>query len=290
MMQSDKPHKVLLTGGSGFIGHNILPILKEEYDIYAPSRQELDVLDEAAVEMLLKNNQFDVVVHAANPNAVKNPLDSDVNMVEGTLRCFMNFYRMREHFGKMIYLGSGAELAKTRDMDDISEDEFDRIVPTDEYGYAKYVINNLVRSSDNIFNLRIFACYGPDDHKSKFITHCIDSILDDESEITIRKDCVFDYMHVNDLGQIIKYFIDGITVKYHDYNVCSGEKHLLSDIADMVRNEMGVDIPIRLISNERNYNYTASNKRLIDAIGKYDFISLKDGIRMMIDDRKGDVR
>ncbi len=285
MMPSDDMKKVLLTGASGLIGHNIKPILCEAYDLYTPSRSVLDVMDPVAVEQYLSNNQFDVIIHSANPNGVKNPLDENVNMVEGTLRCFMNFYRMRERYGRMFYLGSGAELGKTRDMDDITEDEFDSIVPADEYGFAKYVINNLVRSSKNIYNLRIYACYGPGDHRSKFITHCIDCIFDKEPEITIRKDCIFDYMYVTDLGEIIKRFIDDITEpEYHDYNICSGEKYSLSKIADMVRHEMGSDIPIRLISPERNYNYTASNKRLLDTIGAYGFISLRNGIRMMIDD------
>lgn len=46
--------KILLTGGSGFIGRNILPLLREKYCVVSPSRKELNLLEEAAVVEYLK--------------------------------------------------------------------------------------------------------------------------------------------------------------------------------------------------------------------------------------------
>ncbi|MBE6069676.1 MAG: NAD(P)-dependent oxidoreductase [Clostridium lundense] len=278
--------RILLTGGTGLVGRNILPILREHYTIDAPTRQELNLLDEKAVEDYIKNNHYDIIIHSANPNGVKNPLDQNVNMVEGSLRCFLNFYRMREYYGKMFYLGSGAEFSKTRDMVSISENEFDQFIPPEEYGFGKYVMYQLASQTENVYNLRVFACYGPGDHESKFITHCIQDILDGKDELTIRQDCVFDYMHVYDLAGIILRFIEIDKPKYHDYNLACGEKHLLSEIADMVRKEMHSDIPIRILKEGRNWEYSASNERLLDEIGPYSFIRLKDGIKMQIESER----
>ena len=276
--------KILLTGGSGLIGSNILPIIRKEHDVISPGRSELNILDTQEVENYIKSNHFDIVIHCANPNGVKNPLDQDVNMVEGSLRCFMNFYRLREYYGKMFYLGSGAEFSKTRDMISISEESFDELVPPDEYGFAKYIMNELAEQSENVYNIRVFACYGPGDHESKFITHCIRDIRDGVPELTIRQDCVFDYMHVYDLaGLLLRLIAKEDAYKYHDYNVSSGEKYLLSEIANIVREEMQSDIPVHVLKDGYNFEYSASNQRIIDEIGSYSFISLRDGIRMQIE-------
>ena len=37
--------RVLFTGGTGFIGRNLLPLLRERYKVEAHTRQELDLKD-----------------------------------------------------------------------------------------------------------------------------------------------------------------------------------------------------------------------------------------------------
>lgn len=273
--------RVLLTGGSGLVGRNILDILREKYDVTAPSRNELDILNTRDVEEYVISGKFDIIVHSANPNGVKNPIDKDVDMVDGSLRCFMNLYRLQPYYKRMFYVGSGAELAKTRDIADATEEEFDNYVPEDSYGFAKYIMTNIARGNKKIINLRLFACYGPGDYYTKFITHCIDCI-NEGREITIRQDCVFDYIHVYDFGRIISWFISQECLKYQEYNICSGEKHKLSEIADMVKKEMGSELPVNILKNGMNYEYTASNKRLLNEMGNYDFISLEQGIHMQV--------
>lgn len=279
--------KILLTGGTGLIGKNILPIISGRYEVMSPTRRELNILDEHEVERFLRQEFFDVVIHCANPNGVKNDLDKNVNMLEGSLRSFINFYRMRDCFGKMYYLGSGAEFSKTRDICSIKESEFDEEIPKDEYGFAKYLMNCLATQSENVYNIRVFACYGPGDHYTKFITHCIQSILDGADELTIRQDCVFDYMHVSDLAKILLRLIAcDQPHKYHDYNVSSGEKYLLSEIATKVKSAMNSDIPIRIMTEGRNFEYTASNERILEEIGTYQFLSLDEGIRIQIESER----
>ena len=166
--------KVLLTGGTGFVGKNILPILRKSFEVAAPSRQELNVLDEVAVKIYLQEQHFDVVLHSANPNPVKNPADDGrVPMLEGSLRAFMNLYQQRHFYGKMLYIGSGAEYDNRQDVVLGKEEDAVRSIPQEDYGFAKYIANVLANQSNNVCNMRLFACYGPYDHESKFITHVI---------------------------------------------------------------------------------------------------------------------
>lgn len=58
--------KILLTGGSGMVGMNVLQHARAaHHEWHAPSRQELDLLDAGAVMAAVERIQPDVIVHAA---------------------------------------------------------------------------------------------------------------------------------------------------------------------------------------------------------------------------------
>lgn len=58
--------RILLTGGGGMVGHNLLehPSIGE-FDVLAPRSSELDMLNFAAVQAYLHQHQPDMVIHAA---------------------------------------------------------------------------------------------------------------------------------------------------------------------------------------------------------------------------------
>ena len=278
--------RVLFTGGTGFIGRNVVPILREEHTVYAPTRQELDLKDEDSFAGFVKDHQIDVIVHAANPNPFKNPSeDGAESMFEDSMRVFMNVYASRASVEKVLYLGSGAEFDKTKEIVRLSEDDGIRSLPVDGYGLAKCIMNEMARSSGNVYNLRVFACYGPGDHETKFITHCIRCVMKNEP-ITIRQDCRFDYLHVDDLANAIRFAIEG-NLKHHDYNVASGNSFLLSEIAEIVRRQMGSAVPIVVSAPGMNKEYTASIDRLLEEIDvPFPQIGLEEGIERQVESER----
>lgn len=277
--------KILVTGGTGLIGSSIVRILSKQHDVYSPTRSEINVLDQEKLEEYLSKEKFNIIVHCANPNPGKNSLDDHSRMLVESTKIFLNLERLSEYFGKMYYIGSGAEFDKKNDMHLIKETDFGRSIPTDDYGYAKYIMNLISRGNEKIINLRIFGCYGAGDNETKFITHVIKSILRDE-EITIRQDCFFDYMQVDDLGRILLQLVERDNLYYSDYNVCTSQCSSLSDIAKIVKEEMDSDLPIVILNGGFNNEYTGNNNRLIEEIGEYRFTSLRDGIKRQIDYEK----
>lgn len=274
---------ILFTGATGFVGRNIVPILKKDFCVFAPTRRELDLKDGDAVYRYVYDNHIQAIVHSANPNPVKNALnDAAETMFEDSLRIFINLYRVQNICEKIIYLGSGAEYDKSMDICTISETEAQRSVPKDVYGGAKYIMNELAQHSGNVYNMRLFACYGPTDHESKFITHVIRCCLAGE-DVTIRQNCYFDYIHVYDLAKIITYMLEH-DLKYHDYNVASGVRVSLKEIAEKVCEQMGYPkTKIRILTEGFNKEYTANIERLEGEMHlKKEFIDLETGIAMQI--------
>lgn len=275
--------KILLIGATGFIGRNILPLLQTKYSVYAPARHELNLLDYESVKDYLRSHNIDTIVQSANPNPVKNALeDKPETMFEDSMRIFMNLYLLQDYYGKMLYFGSGAEYGKARDISLAEEIQVGRIVPSDSYGLAKLWMNELAKKSKNIYNLRIFGCYGPYDHESKFLTHVIRCCLKEET-ITIRQNCIFDYMQVFDLAKIVSFFIER-NMRYHDYNVCTGIPVSLYDIAAAIKQQMHSSSPIVIEKDGFNKEYTGSNDRLLEEIPfDFAFTSITNGIQIQID-------
>lgn len=276
--------RVLLTGGTGFIGRNIKLILEKHFELFSPNRNELNLKSEKEVRSYIESNKIEIVIHSANPNPVKNSLDEIQSFFEDSMRCFMNLYAARDLYEKIFYLGSGAEFNKKQDIVSISEDDCFRSIPEDSYGFAKYIMNTICHGDPKVVNLRIFACYGPTDHESKFITHCIHCCMNSQN-ITIRQNCYFDYMHVYDLGYILIKLIKKYPTE-NDYNVCSGKRVSLIEIANIVKAQMKSDCKIQLFSEGMNKEYTGSNKKLLNEIGDYKFISLEKGIEMQIESER----
>lgn len=64
--------RVLLTGGSRGIGEAIKSLLSNDFEVCAPSRGELDLLDDVSINRYLNNSHnFDVLVNNAGINIIK---------------------------------------------------------------------------------------------------------------------------------------------------------------------------------------------------------------------------
>jgi len=250
--------RVLITGASGFVGRNLKESLSARYLIFAPSHRELELLDLDQVERYISEHEIDVVIHGAVHVPMFHGAEKEFF---NDMQMFLNLERVSGQLEKLIYFGSGAEFDKRFDIRMVSEDAFGRTIPTSEYGLAKYAMNKLARRSDNIYNLRLFGIFGKYElWQIKFLSNlCCKAVFD--LPLTVRKECWFDFLSVEDLPEIVTWFIEN-EPRYHDYNVCHGQEYRLTELAELVRSVSGKKLPIVLLSEERNLDYSADNSRL----------------------------
>ena len=273
--------KILLLGSNGFIGRNLKEYLKKSegrYEIYAPTKEEIDLSNEQAVKDHLQTKYFDVVVNAAvfNPRIGFNKdlsKELDIN-----LRIFFNFERYKNLYGKMLYFGSGAEFDKRGEISLINEDEAGNGIPATEYGLYKYIISKSIDQSENIYNLRIFGLFGKyENWRRTFISGACCKALKN-LPITIRQNVYFDYLYIDDFCKLIEWFIEN-DGQYRSYNVTSGRRTDLLTIADIVKKVSEKNLPIYICKEGLDKEYSASNKRLLKEIGDFKFTAMEDSIR-----------
>ena len=271
--------RILIIGAGGFIGRNIFEYISSlnKYDIDCPAYPEFDAANETQVFELLSKNKYDVLIHAGvyNPRIETNIVSDEV---ERNLKLFINFHKYSYLYGKMIYFGSGAEYNKEFDIKCVKEEEKNNGIPNGKYGFYKYVINELIGKSKNIYNFRVFGLFGKYENWSKtFISGaCCKAMYD--LPITIKQNCYFDYLYINDFVKVIDWGINA-ELKHHEYNVVSGKRIDLITIANLVNKVTGKSLPIYVCRKGLANEYTASNERLIGEMGDIQSSSMADAIK-----------
>ena len=272
--------RVLIAASTGFIGKNLYEYLetKQDIELYTLNSKDFDFTEEEKVRQFFEKNWFDVILMCANYGDGRNK-NNDVNKVlEYNMRVVLNFEKCCRLFGKLLYFGSGAEFDKRYDISMVTEQDFGKSIPIDQYGMYKYIANKIIETSDNMYNLRLFGVYGKyEDWKKKFISNaCCKAVKG--IPITIRKNLYFDYLWINDLCRIVEHFIY-YECKFHTYNVVTGIPISLVEIAEIVKGISGKNIPIYICEEGLGNEYTANNCRLLDEIKDFKYTSIEESIR-----------
>ncbi|MCL4416572.1 MAG: NAD(P)-dependent oxidoreductase [Actinobacteria bacterium] len=265
---------VLITGSNGFAGKNLKGYLNGKYNLLTPTRKELNLLDEKQVDSFFKKNKIDVVIHTAVVGGSRAE-EAEESALGQNMRMFFNILRNKKYFKKMIHCGSGAEYDKRFPIVKVKEEDFDRKVPQDEYGYGKYLCSKYIENVDGIVCLRIFALFGNgEDYRYRFISNAICRNIFG-MPITMRQDVYFDYIYIKDFVRIVEYFIEN-NGKYKFYNIGTGKRINIKAIAEKI-NQLA-DKKSRILVNKKGLNdeYTCDNKRLIKEIKGFKFTDFND--------------
>jgi nucleoside-diphosphate-sugar epimerase len=246
--------KVLVTGANGYIGKSLYSALKDKYEVTILTRKEVDLTDSRQTEYFFRNTYFDVVLHCAIAGAI-NTKDTDWSIADNNLTMYYNLLQNKNHFKKLINLGSGAEiyLSKT------------------PYGLSKKVIANSILNKNNFYNLRIFGVFDENELDTRFIKANIKRYINKEP-ILIYQNRYMDFIYMFDLIKIVEYYINNegpkeIDCKYSDL-------YSLENIANIINNLDTYKVEIKTAKNywDETYNGIFHNLSL-------DFIGLEQGIK-----------
>lgn len=264
--------KILLTGGTGFIGRNLYEGLKNRYEILIPTHGELELMDEKAVRRYIVKNKIKVVIHTALKNGDK--------VLENILRMYYSIYKNLDLLDQFINFGSGAEYAKARELKKVEEVELGKFIPDDSYGLGKLICSELSKNNKKIITLLPFGIFGPgEDYRFKFISNSIvKNILG--LPIKIKQNVIFDYLYIDDLIPIVKYFLNN-NKNYGDYNITTTQSISLTDIVEIINKTSKKPAKITVVNKKMNFQYTGSNNKLRKKIKKLHITSYEEAIKKL---------
>jgi UDP-glucose 4-epimerase len=275
--------RVLLTGGSGFIGRHVADRLRARHDVLTPTHAELDLTDAEAVRRWLAAHPVDAVVHAAAKPGHRNALNP-TGLAERNLRQFFSLVRCRAAFGRFVVLTSGATYGVQRPLVRVSEARLGEEVPADEHGFSKYVEALWLAGDPDAVELRPFGVYGPgEDYAIRFISNaCCKALLG--MPVTLRQDRLFSYVWVGDLAAVTELALEGGpgSLAPGAYNVTPGDAVRLRTVADLVVGMSGREVPILVGTDGLGLEYSGNGSKLAAALPALKFTSTARGVEMLL--------
>ena len=235
--------KIFLTGVSGFVGKSIFKKLSKKYDIYAPERKDLDLLNLNQLKVLISDQKFDWIINCAVKGGRRTKKDTSEDFFNNivSLDNLLNFVNSD---CKLITFSSGAEFHKQNDF----------------YGLSKKICSSIIKDKQNIKNLRIYNIFGELGMKDSFVYSTIEKALKKE-DVVIWEDIEFDIYYIQDLINLIELLIENNTKEYQEIDCVYPIKYKLSDIATLIKKLCKSDSNIK-IGKEGSMSYTGNFQQI----------------------------
>ena len=288
--------KILITGGTGFLGKKILE-KKSEHEFFIISRNKLNFnvqcpvnvircdLSEEINERLLPS-KLDGIIHLVQslnyknfPNSANEIFNINVSstafFLEYARKCKANFF---------INASTGSIYSPSKKL--VNE----KVLPNvsgNFYAASKLASEQLVNAYSNYFNvvnLRFYGLYGPNLQKDKFLFKIINQMRNKKTIIlnnSSLEKTKFQFTYVDDAVKVLNCAIsdkwNGTT------NIASDEIISLNTILNEISKRLDVKPVIKLNKIYKNNFFLADITRLKQLMPHIKFTKFQEGISYTID-------
>lgn len=287
--------KILILGGSGFIGRNLsLSLTKlgyrvSSFDLISPEKRvksieyiEGDFFNDRDLEIAI--NDKDYIIHAIS---TINPGNSNEYYIRGYEKDFLQTIKLCNLLigskTRLIFLSSGGTVYGEHKQQPINEQVLPQ--PINHYGNIKLCLENTIRTFNYQMNIkmlivRISNPYGPGQDFKKgvgFIDAVLKNAINNQPIIVWGDgENIRDYIYIDDVCNMIASLLEYRGV-YDTFNISSGIGTSQNDILNIVK-DMGLELKVKY-EDKRSVDVREiilDNSR-IRTIYKKDIFTLREG-------------
>jgi len=306
---------ILVTGGAGFIGSNLIEkLLKEGYEVvcldnfndyYNPQIKrnnikpflrekrfnlvEADIRDKDALKKIFEKYKFKKVIHLAAQAGVRLSLKQPNLYVDVNINGTLNLLELsKEYKIKNFIFGSSSSVYGTTKEIPFSEEG--KLKPISPYGVSKRAGELLCSTYNHLYNLpvtilRFFTVYGQRQRPDMAI-HKFTKLVDESKEICLYGDgeTSRDYTYISDIVEgIISALNTGFN--HETFNLGNSTPTILSHLISLIEKNLGKSAKIKCLPEQPGdpsitFADISKSKRALNYVPK---IKIEEGIKKFIE-------
>jgi len=249
--------KVLITGGTGFVGANLVrKLVNEGYDVYVIHRKSsnmwrledikktftsivCDLMERDSLFKIIETIKPDFIIHLAIYGGLPGQKDEHITM-DTNLKGTINLVEALESIDYKCFINTGSSSEYGPKNCPMSEDLVCN--PINIYGVAKLAATNYCNYVARIKNrcigtLRLFSPFGDFEEKGRLIPHLITNIIDGNDVKLANPKAVRDFIYIDDVIDLyLKILANPEKLKGEVFNVGLGTQECIEYIAKTVKN------------------------------------------------------
>ncbi len=284
--------RILLTGGSGFIGSYLLKrLIESNYYIITITRKPLEIISEnykniiydgtyESLNLKIKNEQIDFVIHLATYFLQNHKPPQIEELISSNITFGNHLLELTKELKISVFINT---ITYAQSVNGIKYD------PQNLYSATKEAFEKIIKfyeltcPNTKFITLELFDTYGPGDTRPKFLNLLINSIKKGEDFNMSEGNQEISYQYIDDVTDAYITCLNNISDHKirtgSRYSIYNGEVFKLKDLADLANNLTGNKIEI----TKGFYPY--KNREIMKIKANYDIlpfwtpkVKLADGI------------
>lgn len=253
--------KILVTGGTGFIGSNLVRALLNEHnsEVYITARPSsslwrlegikeqlngivhVDLSNRKEVFDLIKKLKPVLIFHLASYGTQPDQLNKD-ELIKTNLNSTVNLLDAAVEYGvsKFINTGSSSEYG----LKDSPMKEDDLCKPYNLYGITKLAATNYCSMIGNLYSypvctLRLFTVFGEDEGKQKLFASIVNALNHNKAPHLSNPNSIRDFIEVDRVVHVYKKMAQKEFEPGSIYNLGSGKQQTIGEFYQSIASKLG---------------------------------------------------